>query len=44
MRADTMAYRDTRRDGKMTEADWQEIPRQPVPAYASLKEAVTNGR
>jgi hypothetical protein len=44
MRAEAMAYRDARRDGKMTDADWQEIARQLMLAYASLKEAVTNGR
>jgi len=44
MRAETMAYRDARRDGKMTDADWQEIARQLMLAYASLKESVTNGR
>jgi len=44
MRAQAMAYRDARRDGKMTDADWQEIARQLMLAYASLKEAVTNGR
>jgi hypothetical protein len=38
-----MAYRDDR-GGKMTDADWQEIARQLVLAYASFKEAVTNGR
>ena len=41
MRAQAMAYRDARRDGKMTDADWQEIARQLMLAYASLKEAVT---
>ncbi len=44
MRAEAMAYRDARRDGKMTDAEWQEIARQLVLAYGSLKEAVTNGR
>jgi hypothetical protein len=43
MRAEAMAYRDDR-GGKMTDADWQEIARQLVLAYASFKEAVTNGR
>jgi hypothetical protein len=42
-RAEAMAYRDARRDGKMTEADWQEIARRLMLAYASLKQAVTNG-
>jgi hypothetical protein len=40
MRAEAMAYRDDR-GGKMTDADWQEIARQLMLAYASLKEAVT---
>lgn len=44
MRADAMAYRDARWDGKMTDAEWQEITRQLSLAYASFKEAVTNGR
>jgi len=44
MRAEAMAYRDARRDGKMSDADWQEIARQLMLAYASLKEVVTNGR
>ena len=44
MRADAMAYRDARRNGRMTGADWQEVTRQLVLAYASLKGAVANGR
>ncbi len=44
LRTSAMAYRDARRDGKMTDADWQEIARQLMLAYTSLKEAVTNGR
>lgn len=44
MRAEAMAYRDARRDGKMTDADWQEISRQLVLGYSSLKKAVTNDR
>jgi hypothetical protein len=44
MRAEAMAYRDARRDGKMTEADWREIARQLSLGYSSFKEAVTNGR
>lgn len=43
MRAEAMAYRDARRDGKMTDADWQEIARQLQLAYASLKESLTRG-
>jgi len=41
IRAEAMAYRDARRDGKMTDTDWQEISRQLRQAYASLKEAVS---
>lgn len=44
LRAQAMAYRDARRDGKMTDSDWQEVTRQLILAYASLKESVTNGR
>lgn len=44
MRTEAMAYRDERRDGKMSEADWQEVARQLILAYASFKEAVANGR
>jgi len=44
MRAEAMAYRDAQWDGKMTDAEWQEITRQLSLAYASFKEAVTNGR
>jgi len=44
MRAEAMAYRDARRDGKMSDADWQEIARQLMLAYDSLKEAVSTGQ
>jgi hypothetical protein len=44
MRAEAMAYRDARRDGKMSDADWQEVSRQLRLAYASLKETVSHGR
>ena len=36
MRAEAMAYRDARRDGKMTEADWNELTRQLCAAYADF--------
>ncbi len=36
MRAEAMAYRDARRDGKMTELDWSEVTRQLSAAYADL--------
>jgi hypothetical protein len=39
LRAEAMAYRDARRDGKMTESDWQGISRQLGAAYGGLKEA-----
>jgi hypothetical protein len=34
-----MAYRDERRDGRMTEADWQEVARQ----LAKAREAMEAG-
>ena len=37
MRTTTMAYRDARRDGKMTDADWSEVSRQLIEAYTLLK-------
>jgi len=40
MRANAMAYRDARRDGKMTDADWQEISRQLTLACRLLKESL----
>jgi hypothetical protein len=43
-RAEAMAYRDSRRDGKPTEADWQEIARRLDLAYTSLKEAIRRGQ
>jgi len=36
LRAEAMAYRDERRDGRMTEADWNELTRQLRAAYAAL--------
>lgn len=36
MRAEAMAYRDARRDGKMTEADWNELTRQLRAAYGDF--------
>jgi len=44
LRAEAMAYRDARRDGRMTEADWQEIACQLQLAALSLKESVANHR
>lgn len=40
MRAEAMAYRDARRDGKMQEADWREVTRQLRAAYADLHAAL----
>jgi hypothetical protein len=40
LRARAMAYRDERRDGRMTEADWQEVARQ----LAKAREAMEPGR
>ena len=37
MRTAAMAYRDARRDGKMTDADWSEVSRQLIEAYTLLK-------
>ncbi len=39
MRARAMAFRDARRNGKMTDADWAEIARQLTRAYESFKTA-----
>jgi len=36
LRAEAMAYRDARRDGRMMEADWTELTRQLRAAYAAL--------
>jgi hypothetical protein len=36
LRAEAMAYRDARREGKMTENDWEEVTRQLRAAYADL--------
>lgn len=44
MRAEAMAYRDARRDGKMTAADWDEVTRQLSAAYASFKTAIASAR
>lgn len=37
LRTRAMVYRDARRDGKMTDADWQEVSRQLTAAYTVLK-------
>ncbi len=38
LRTEAMAYRDARRDGKMTDADWAEISRQLTEAHTLLKQ------
>lgn len=40
LRAEAMAFRDARRDAKMTDADWQEVSRQLEAAYAAQREAL----
>lgn len=40
-RTGAMDYRDARRDGRMTEADWEEVRRQLETAYTGLKAAVS---
>jgi hypothetical protein len=40
LRAQAMVYRDARRDGKMTDADWEEVSRQLTAAYTVLKNEV----
>ncbi len=42
LRAEAMAYRDARRDGRMTESDWLEVARQLEQAYAALQNGLTN--
>lgn len=37
LRTRAMVYRDARRDGKMTDADWKEVSRQLTAAYTVLK-------
>jgi hypothetical protein len=37
LRAEAMAYRDARRGGRMTEADWNELTRQLRAAYTDLQ-------
>ena len=37
LRTRAMVYRDARRDGKMTDADWEEVSRQLAAAYTVLK-------
>ena len=44
MRAEAMAYRDARRDGKMTAPDWDEVTRQLSEAYTSLKTSIAEAR
>jgi hypothetical protein len=40
LRTQAMVYRDARRDGKMTDADWEEVSRQLTAAYTVLKNEV----
>jgi hypothetical protein len=40
LRAQAMAYRDERRDGLMTDADWQEIARRLAKAHETLEAAL----
>ena len=40
LRTHAMVYRDARRDGKMTDADWEEVSRQLTAAYTVLKNEV----
>lgn len=44
LRVDAMVYRDARRDGAMTDADWQEVERLLVAAYADLAGRLDGGR
>jgi len=44
MRAEAMAYRDARRNGKMTESDWQEVATQLTLGYSAFHKAVTKAR
>jgi len=44
MRAGAMAYRDARRDGKMTATDWDEVTRQLSGAYTSFKPPIAKAR
>jgi hypothetical protein len=40
LRTRAMVYRDVRRDGKMTDADWEEVSRQLTAAYTVLKNEI----
>lgn len=42
LRAEAMAYRDARRDGKMADEDWAEISRRLETAYSKLKTATVD--
>lgn len=44
LRAEAMAYRDARRDGRMTESDWSEVASQLTAAYTALKSEIMTGR
>ncbi len=44
LRVDAMVYRDARGEGAMTDADWQEVERMLVAAYAELAGRLDGGR
>jgi hypothetical protein len=44
LRAEMMHYRDQRRNGRMTAADWQHIASELTRAYTLLREAAWNGQ
>lgn len=44
LRVDAMVYRDARGDGAMTDADWQEVERLLVAAYADLAGRLDDAR
>ena len=43
IRAETMAYRDARRDGRMTEADWDHVAARLREAWSELRAAIDRG-
>jgi len=43
IRAETMAYRDARRDGRMTEADWDHVAARLREAWSKLRAAIDRG-
>lgn len=44
IRAQAMAYRDARRDGRMTDADWMHVGKMLEDAYGRLKEALSTSQ